>query len=212
MSATNHVAPKVWKLAVLPLDAPSGTEVLVAEDDQTITLTRTRSETWKLGSGDHVVLLEGRTGGYSVERLFLPPAWQIRNDWIGEMREHMRTQDNRCTKDPVFLVQQRKRHYGLDPQWSDDVVWLDDEGHEVTDKAELDRIEAAYQNEGWEEPDGYTRTAYIDQWEFVQAFFTEHEAQRYIDANRHRMCDPRIYVDSAYRNREWQRVSALLMG
>jgi hypothetical protein len=31
--SSEHNEPRTWKLAVLPLDAPSGTEVLVAEDD-----------------------------------------------------------------------------------------------------------------------------------------------------------------------------------
>lgn len=49
-------------------DTPSGTPVNVVEDDGTTTETTTRSLPWRLGSGALVVLLEGRTGGYSAER------------------------------------------------------------------------------------------------------------------------------------------------
>lgn len=47
---------------------PSGTPVTVTLDDGSKWQTRTRSEAWALGSGAPVVLLEGKTGGYSLER------------------------------------------------------------------------------------------------------------------------------------------------
>lgn len=47
---------------------PSGTKVTVTLDDGSEWQTRTRSEAWALGSGAPVVLLEGKTGGYSLER------------------------------------------------------------------------------------------------------------------------------------------------
>jgi len=57
----------------LSTTAPSGTRVWVVEDDFSVTITDTRSEPWKLGHGQWVVLLVGRTGGFMIERVFPAP-------------------------------------------------------------------------------------------------------------------------------------------
>ena len=87
-------------LRQLPLDAPAGTPVFVVEDDRSITLSRTRSAPWSLqmvgrvrrisntiGRGAEsdkvvwIVQLERRSGGFLVERCFLPPTlWPIGDD------------------------------------------------------------------------------------------------------------------------------------
>jgi len=52
---------------------PTGTEVQVRMDDDTIRTTKTRSEAWVLGghSQGHsaVILLEGISGAYSLDRV-----------------------------------------------------------------------------------------------------------------------------------------------
>lgn len=122
-------------------------------------------------------------------------------------------QDNRCTAEPIYLVQQKKRLYGVDPDIVDDseIVWLDGENDccEVEGE-ERTRLEELYQ-ETFTVPAKYHRTGYVDQWEFVQPFFTEVAAEAYIAANSHRMNETRIYVDSGYRNYEWQAVRAMLL-
>jgi hypothetical protein len=127
--------------------------------------------------------------------------------WL-EMAQEIRTQDNACTAEPIYVVQQRKRMYGIDPDLCDDgeVVWLDCmNDHDEIEAEEAKKLEDTY-NETLEVPENYTRTGYMDTWEFVQPFFTKKGAEEYIEANRHRLTDPRIYVDSAYRNKEWQEV------
>ena len=116
-------------------------------------------------------------------------------------------QNNHYTAHPIFLVQQRRRFYGLDPNYCDNIVWLhEDEAVEVP--ADLAaQLERGY-NGG--EPDGYRRTAYVDTWEFVQCFFTRQAAEDYINRQRHNMKDPRVYVDSGHRNPEWQTLRAHL--
>lgn len=117
--------------------------------------------------------------------------------------ENIRTQDNRITAHPIFVVQQRRRLYGMDPSYVDDVVWLhSDESYEVSEE-DAKRLEAAYRKSR-SEPDGYTRTAYVDSWEFVTACFTEQGCKDYIASNGHNLKEPRIYAESGFRNREWQ--------
>ncbi len=48
---------------------PSGTEVMLTNDDCHIEHTRTRSEAWLLDSGHPVVKVEGRAGGYLLNRI-----------------------------------------------------------------------------------------------------------------------------------------------
>lgn len=122
-------------------------------------------------------------------------------------------QDNRCTAEPIYLVQQKKRLYGVDPDIVDasEVIWLDADN----DCCEVDGEEQAKLEESYQKtfavPLKYHRTGYVDQWEFVQPFFTEAAAEAYIAANSHRMGETRIYVDSGYRNYEWQAMRAMLL-
>jgi len=46
-----------------------GTPVRVTLDDGRVWYTRTRSEAWNLGHGQPVVMLEGKSGGYSLARV-----------------------------------------------------------------------------------------------------------------------------------------------
>ncbi len=50
-------------------DLPINTNVLVRLDSGENWITRTRSDPWQLASGHWVVLLEGRTGGFSLKRI-----------------------------------------------------------------------------------------------------------------------------------------------
>lgn len=106
----------------------------------------------------------------------------MRLDDLREMGERLRTQDNLATAHPIFLVEQQRRIYGVDSDHTDDFEWL--EGESV----------------------GYTMI-----WEFVTCCFSQVAAQSYIDANRHNLKEPRIYVASAYRNPEWIAVRKRLM-
>lgn len=127
---------------------------------------------------------------------------------LKELAAQVKSQDNACTSHPIFVVQQRRRIYGMDSSYVDEFEWIDSESN-VADDEERERLEAGYQA-GEDEPDFWTRTHYVDTWESVQPFFSRAAAEAYILRNRHNLCAPRIEVDSAYRNEEWQLVRALL--
>lgn len=125
--------------------------------------------------------------------------------WKG-MAQAVRTQENFCTAEPIFVVQQRRRIYGIDEAYCEakEIVWLDEEGCELSfDEAEA--LEVAYQQNGVV-PEMNHRVGYRDTWEFVQPFVTHSGAEAYIQANSHRMNEARIYVDSGHRNPEWKEV------
>lgn len=132
-------------------------------------------------------------------------------DRIAEIGHLIRTQDNRITDAPLFIVQEQKRTYGFDPAYSDKAVWLDCEGGEV-DAAEQTRLEGLH-DDGEDIPGDYTRTAYQDTWHFVTACFTEKGCNDYIARNGHNHRGKlRVYADSSYRNEEFRAVRAFLMG
>lgn len=115
--------------------------------------------------------------------------------FLRDLTQRMRTQDNRCTADPFFLVQECVRHYGYDPEGSDRTVFVDCDGEECAE----DDVSA-------------TETGYVDRWEYVTGCFTEQGAKDYIAANRHRhKGELRIYADSLYRNREMIELRAHLL-
>lgn len=116
-------------------------------------------------------------------------------DLIAEIGAKMRTQDNRCTAEPFFLVQECVRHYGYDTDYSDETVFIDCDGNEC----DADDASA-------------TETAYQDRWEYVTGCFTEYAAQEYIRTMAHRHKGKlRVYADSLYRNREMIAVRAYLL-
>ncbi len=117
---------------------------------------------------------------------------------IGEL---VRTQDNRCTSDPLFLVQEKKRIYGMDGDYCDDYEWLCEDDHEhVADRIERAGLDALA--ERGEDVTGWEKIHYVETWEFVTVCFTEQACKDYILANGHNLNEPRIYAVSAYRNRE----------
>ena len=125
----------------------------------------------------------------------------------------MAGQDNLATLEPIFIVQQKRRIYGLDPNWSDHLAWLWDGSEVATDEKELEAVlrENDMSQEEAEESGVLVQTGYLDTWVFVQPFFSAKGAEAYIESNRHNLQEPRVYVGSAYRNDEWQAVRSELL-
>jgi len=132
---------------------------------------------------------------------------------MDEIGERLRTQDNRITNEPIFVVQRLVRDVGYDPNYQDDpdhITWFGPDGEVGEDKRKaLDR----YWRMFLQEPRDYTRTAFCERWEFVQPFFTEAAAKRYLEENAHNLRpQARVYAESAYRNKEWIAIRHTLMG
>ncbi len=127
---------------------------------------------------------------------------------ILEIARLLHTQDGRCTSHPIYYVQTRDKIYGIDPENGGDAVWMHEDGDEV-DLNEWEPLEEEFQRTG-NTRNGYYRTGVLVQWKNVQPFLTLAAAQAYINVNAHRLEFPRIYVDSGYRNLEWQEIRAFL--
>ena len=138
---------------------------------------------------------------------------------LRDIAANLAAQDNRITRDPIFLVQKKERQIGLDTDYCGDIIWINSaqDGEEVTDRAQIERLEEldtkSYLSKKEEEEfSDYLKTGYLDRWETVQPFFTEVEADRYIAANRHRHDgELRTYVEWGGRNPEWMAVRNFLL-
>lgn len=115
-------------------------------------------------------------------------------------------QDGEMTANPVFLIQQKRRFIGVDPDYTEDIAWLYDseEVSAMSDDPDFkgaNQLEDEYQESG-DIPEGYIRTGYVDNWETVTFCLTRLSAEKYISDQRHNLKEPRIYVDTLNRNPE----------
>lgn len=118
---------------------------------------------------------------------------------IGEL---LRTQNNRLTNEPFFVVQHRVRTYGIDTDYDPEIAWLyADESVEVPEGV-AKRLEAEYQETGKVNQD-YRRVGYAEQWEYVTGCFTEKAADEWIKRRGHNYRGKlRTYAETNWHNPE----------
>lgn len=127
---------------------------------------------------------------------------------ISEISELLKTQDNRATADPMFVVFEKKRIWGMDSNYCDESKWmnLEHDGQEADDEqvAEIEKkiADAVEDGEILVDLGGWEKVYYIDVDRFVVACLTEKAALDYIVANSHRLFQPFVYATSNYRNHE----------
>lgn len=119
---------------------------------------------------------------------------------------NIQTQDNLATAIPIFIVQQRKRIYGISDDYTDQYIWVDSDDHDEVDAITAFELDIKFKSEGYLATKGYERVGYVDEWEFVTACFTRHGCEEYLKVNGHNLKNPRIYVASGYRNAEWEAI------
>jgi len=118
---------------------------------------------------------------------------------ISSIKKNLLLQDNRITSHPIFIVQRKRKIYGVDKRYTEQFEWVS----KYDGSFEYDE---SYQNDTDSEQIGY-----IEIWEFVTSCFTERGCKDYITVNGHNLGETRIYVESGYRNYEWQAIRELLM-
>lgn len=112
-----------------------------------------------------------------------------------------------CTADPIFTVEKQRVIAGIDTDYTDQVGWFDtDSGFRIADD-EAESFEGNYSDTG-EEPEGYVRTGYLEEWEHCATFITMQAAQEFAKAKGENY---RVYVDSGCRNHEWKALRAFLL-
>jgi len=131
---------------------------------------------------------------------------------IGQL---IRTQDNRSTDQPMFIVQENVKVWRVHPEDAEGHIWFDsDDSEQVCDEmaAKFD----AWEEEGatWRiEPSAFEKIYFRTRWEFVTACFTEQGCKDYMACNKHNHAgELRIYGWHSFRNAEFRRVRTFLMG
>ena len=143
---------------------------------------------------------------------------------LAQIAHEIETQDNRITAEPVFVVQNKKKLFGVDSDYHNDGFewysvgsgdwsvtegqmfdWLQSNCNDYENK--IDAPEDApegFDEDEWDWGSGpWRRVYYKVQWEFATSCFTEHGCNEYLRINGHNLTEPRIYVYSGYRNQEW---------
>jgi len=129
---------------------------------------------------------------------------------LREISQSLKTQDNRITDQPIFIVEEKRRIYGFAQGYSDDYTWVNpdndyDEPSELEAKR-LDKLDKSGRTFGsWE------KVYYKDEWHFITACFTEQGCKDYIKANGHNHKELRIYAHGSYRNEEYRTIRDSLL-
>ncbi|HDH1526407.1 TPA: ead/Ea22-like family protein [Klebsiella quasipneumoniae subsp. similipneumoniae] len=159
---------------------------------------------WKTqcrGITDHGEELQARIAELESRTVKLSPELYTIGDLI-------RTQDNRITDQPMFVVFQKREIIGSDEHSPSRICWVWD-GEEVSE-LRAKRLEALYQD--GRDTRGYDRYAMQEVDEFVTACFTEHGCKDYLRQNGHNLRLPYIYACGSFRNNEYQLVRNWLAG
>lgn len=132
---------------------------------------------------------------------------------LAHIREQMKTQDNACTAHPIFVVFNKKRIYGMDPEFGDDnYAWIASDEFLEADARQAqvcDRYERIF----GQNPPGWDKRYYVEIDEFVTCAFTRKAAEAFIARKRHDYRLLHIYVESLYRMQEMITVrEAILSG
>lgn len=159
---------------------------------------------WKTqcrGITDHCEVLQARIAELESRTVKLPPELYTIGDLI-------RTQDNRITDQPMFVVFQKREIIGSDEHSPSRICWV--WGGEEVSELRAKRLEALYQD--GRDTRGYDRYAMQEVDEFVTACFTEHGCKDYLRQNGHNLRLPYIYACGSFRNNEYQLVRNWLAG
>jgi len=137
------------------------------------------------------------------------------SDFLRLLALMLSTQDNHATAWPCYQVQQKRRIWGMQREYSEGWAWVhqNDFDVQVDDDVEMQRYifeemgEEYTPNERYvPEQLGWHKVYYVDTWEVVTVHLTQVAAERYINANRHNLKDPRVFVGSQHRCPEWQEL------
>lgn len=141
-------------------------------------------------------------------------------DFLLSLAEELKKQDNRITANPIFCVYQKKKVFTPEGcgEHSD---WFDDEGHILSEEDLLDIIgeyrsdheDSSLDKEGILIEAGCRLLDYNIEDVVVegQYYFSEKAAQNHIDRNHYHYSKPFTYVESAWRNDEWNTIREIIL-
>ncbi|HCT9159735.1 TPA: hypothetical protein OUB79_000624 [Klebsiella quasipneumoniae] len=187
---------EIWERTVTPVNILALVEALERKEEQ-------RANWFQMAQklGENLDTAEKRIAELESRSVKLSPELYTIGDLI-------RTQDNRITDQPMFVVFQKREIIGSDEHSPSRICWVWD-GEEVSE-LRAKRLEALYQD--GRDTRGYDRYAMQEVDEFVTACFTEHGCKDYLRQNGHNLRLPYIYACGSFRNNEYQLVRNWLAG
>jgi hypothetical protein len=132
------------------------------------------------------------------------------NDFLKQVAERLKAQDNRMTENPMFCVQIKRRDVGYDSAYAVHSCWLDSANEHTIYDDDKD-FKGAPEGDQWEE------FGYVDRWETVMVAFTEKGCEEYLELNGHNERsrayngEVRIYAESFNRCPEMLAIRELLL-
>lgn len=132
---------------------------------------------------------------------------------IAHIRHELQTQDNACTAHPLYVVFNRRRIHGMDPEFGDsNYDWIDSNSGDYVEADEhqklvCDRYERIY----GQSPTGWDKRYFIEVEEFVTCAFTREAADRFVARKYHDYRHLHVYVESLYRMPEMIAVREALI-
>jgi hypothetical protein len=145
-------------------------------------------------------------------------------EFLINLSKELKIQDNRITENPIYRVYQKITIVKADG-FGNQVGYLDSEGHitRLEDLQKSGEIEN-YRKEHLEysdEDDEYILENRLEyqKLEFSeedisvsgQVYFTENAAATHIAANHYHYDHPFVFVESAWRNYEWQKIREIIL-
>jgi hypothetical protein len=133
------------------------------------------------------------------------------NERLAETGNLIRTQDNRITDQPIFVVE-KSVIIITDPDYGyDDEEWINTESgeYEKANKTKARRLDVL--DDSGRETGDWKKFYLKETWEFVTACFTEKGCKDYLNANGHNLGKTRIYAYGSYRNYEYRDIRNYLI-
>ncbi|WP_291329013.1 hypothetical protein [Desulfovibrio sp. UCD-KL4C] len=131
---------------------------------------------------------------------------------LSKLAEELRTQKNLGTKHPIFVVRERIKIYGLEPEYTEDYDWFDpSEPDCIISTVDLEDENGNPMTEEQAEEKGFIKFYYTINERFKNAHFTRKAAELYISENGHNLTDPYVFVDSMHYCHEMIAIREHLM-
>jgi len=111
----------------------------------------------------------------------------MKKEKLKELQDELKTQDNLATSHPLFCVFEKEIIYGIDSDYSDKFIYVDENGEEAEQDEPADDLRMVH---------------YIKRDRFINAHLTDKAARLYIEQNKHNMEQPFVYVISLNRCHE----------
>lgn len=130
---------------------------------------------------------------------------------MADIGKLIRTQDNRITDQPMFVVE-KSTMVITDPDYGyDDEEWINVESgdYQEADETKSRRLDAL--ENGCRDTGDWKKFYLKETWEFVTCCFTEKGCKDYLLANGYNIAKSRIYAYGSHRNNEYRTVRNMLI-